>query len=217
MMPFSRKHFFGCRPVRLMKTLTRMVPLGAVCLALTLQAATLNEWNFYSDPAGKTLSQSVNSAGTAVFAAGNEAGLSTDGLGNLPCTQSDAGTTGMWTNGAILDATLSSPVTTGIQYLRYDFSYDLSSTSNDSGCVASFAFYDGTSNEVAGVGLKYDVGANTNAPYQVTPLTELTNTVGTISVIAKIDLSSQTLSVWYDLTGDVSLKFGTQLDLNASL
>lgn len=189
---------------RLMKTMTRIVPLGAVCLAITLQAATLNEWNFYSDPAGKTLSQSVNSAGAAVFAVGNEAGLSTDGLGNLICTQNDPGTTGMWTNGAILDATLSSPVTTGVQFLRYDFSYDLSSTSNDSGCVASFAFYDGTSNEVAGVILEYDVGANTNPTYQVIELTEITNTIGTVAVVAKIDLSSQTLSVWYDLTGDVS-------------
>lgn len=204
MMPFSRKYFFGCRPDRFMKTMIRILPLGAVCLAFTLQAATLNEWNFYSDPAGKTLSQSVNSAGTAVFAAGNETGLTTDGLNNLICTQNDPGTTGMWTNGAILKAALSSPVSSGVQYLRYDFSYDLSSASNDSGCVAGFTFYDGTNNKIAGVALQYDVGANTNPTYQVTQVTEMTNMVGTVAVVAKINLSNQTLSVWYNLNGDVS-------------
>jgi len=205
MMLLSGKYFVGCHLDPLMKTMVRILPLGAACLALTLQAATLNEWNFYSDPAGKTLSQAVNSVGTAAFSVGEESGLATDGLGSLFCAQDDSGsTTGMWTNGAILDATLSSPVSSGVQYLRYDFSYDLSSTNNDSGGVAGFAFYDQTSNKVAGVALQYDVGANTNPAYQVTELTELTNTVGMVAVVAKINLSNQTLSVWYNLTGDVS-------------
>jgi hypothetical protein len=170
----------------------------------SVQAAVLNEWNFYSDPAGRTLSQATNSAGNISFSPGNEAGLATDGLGDLLCTQDDAGsTTGIWTNGAILDATLSSPVNSGVKYLRYDLSYDLSSTNNNSGCLVGFSFYDGTGNQVAGVMLGCDVGTKTTPDYSLTPLEEM-DLAGTIAVIAKINLSNQTLSVWYDLTGDVS-------------
>ena len=168
------------------------------------EAATLNEWNFFSDPAGKTLSQATNSAGSISFS-GTESGLATDGAGSLLCTQDDSGSTdGKWDTGAIVDATLVSPVTTGVQYLRYDFSYDINSPANNSGCVAGFMFYDGSGNKVAGAALEYDVGAGTTSEHTVTELTEMTNTIGTVSVIAKIDLSAQTLSVWYDLTGDVS-------------
>jgi len=173
--------------------------------AFCAQAVMLNEWNFYSDLAGNTLSQATNTAGSIRFSSGNETELATDGIGALLCTQNDSGSTsGMWTHGAILDATLPSAVHAGVQYLRYDFSYDLSSSDNDSGCVAGFAFYDATSNEVAGVVLGYDVGAGAAPIYPTTQLTEMTNTIGTISVVARINLTNQTLSVWYDLTGDVS-------------
>lgn len=170
------------------------------------QATVLNEWNFYSDLPGKALSQATNSAGSIRFFPGNETGLRTDGIGSLICTNRDDGTSGMWTNGAILEATLTSPATTGVQYLRYDFSYDLSDTNslNDSGALVGFGFFDGTSNKVAGVALKYDLGVNTNTPHRIINLTEITNTVGTAAVIAKINLTNQTLSVWYNLTGDTS-------------
>jgi len=190
-----------------MKLFCKSIALLLGLIGFSVQAATLNEWNFYSDPAGRTLSQATNSAGSISFSAGDEADLATDGIGDLLCTQNDFGsTTGMWTNGAILKATLSSPVTTGTQYLRYDFSYDLSSskTNSDSGCVSGIMFYDDTSNKVAGVALEYDARANTNPTYQVTELTDMTNTIGTVAVVARIDLSTQTLAIWYDLTGDVS-------------
>lgn len=170
----------------------------------SLCAANVNEWNFYSDPAGKTLSQAINSSGSAVFESGGTGFLETDGFGKLLCTHNDIGTAGMWTNGAILAAGLSSPVSSGVQYLRYDFSYSLTSTNNDSGCVAGFAFYDGTGNKVAGVIFQYDVGAGDAPGYVITELTELTNSIGTVAVVAKIDIDAQTLSVWYNSSGDVS-------------
>jgi autotransporter-associated beta strand protein len=187
-----------------MKKITGLIHILLTAAGLSV-ATTLNEWNFYSDPYGKTLSQAVNSKGSASFAlaSGSETGLQTDGLDRLRCTQNDPGTAGMWTNGAILNASIS-PVSSGIQYLRYDFSYDLSSTNNDSGCVAGFAFYDSTSNKIAGVALQYDVGATTGTPYTVSQVTELTNTAGTVAVVARINMTNKTLAVWYSLTGDVS-------------
>jgi autotransporter-associated beta strand protein len=190
----------------MMKKLIYLISTVATLAGLSAQAATLQEWNFYSDPAGKPLSQAINSKGAASFAAGSETRLRTDGFGNMLCTQEDTGTTGMWTNGAILNAVLSSDITSGVQFLRYDFAYDLSDIGslNDSGCVVGFSFHDQTGGKVAGVALQYDVGAVTGTPYQVTELTEMTNTVGTVAVIAKIDLDEKTLKVWYDLNGNVS-------------
>lgn len=177
------------------------IVLGAAGLT---GAAVLNEWNFYSDPSGRTLSQALNSAGPAVFAAGGAGFLETDGKGSLAGTQEDSGSSGMWTNGAVLNASLGTAVSEQTQYLRFDFSYDLSSTNNDSGTVLGFAFYDSTGGQAAGVALQYDTGSGAVPAYTATELTELTNRVGTAAVIARVDLVSQTLDVWYSLTGDVS-------------
>jgi hypothetical protein len=177
------------------------VLLGVAGLA---GSAVLNEWNFYSDPAGRTLSQALNSKGAAVFSAGGSGFLETDGQGALVGTHEDIGSSGMWTNGAILNAALGSAVADGVQYLRFDFSYDLSSVNNNSGTVLGFAFRDSTGGQVAGVGLKYDKRSGATPAYTATELIELTNTAGTVAVIARIDLTSQTLDVWYNLTGDVS-------------
>jgi hypothetical protein len=165
-------------------------------------AAVLNEWNFYSDPAGRTLSQALNSQGAAVFSAGGDGFLETDGNGSLSGTHEDAGSSGMWTNGAVLDASLGTIASEETQYLRFDFSYDLSSTNNNSGTVLGFAFYDSTGGKVVGVALQYDTGSGVTPAYTVTELTEMTNTAGTVVVIARVDLVSQTLDVWYSLTGD---------------
>lgn len=191
-----------------MKKLICLISTATMLAGFSVQAATLNEWNFYSDPAGKTLSNAYNSAGSAAFILNpgySDSALFTDGAGNLVSTNADVGDTGMWTNGAMLSASLGTNITSGTQYFRYDFSYDLSDTNslNDSGCVVGFAFYDGISNKLAGVALEYDVGATTNVPYQVTELTNMTDTAGTIAVIAKVNLDNHTLDVWYNLTGNV--------------
>ncbi len=182
----------------------------SACLILfsgvSASAITLNEWGFGSDPAGQTLSQALNVGSIGVvFAAGGSGFLETDGLDGLLCTHEDIGTGGMWTSGAILDAPLPAPVSSGVQYLRYDFSYDLSDTNslNDSGMLVGFAFYDSIGNKVAGAALKRDLGAGGSAPCQETTLTEVPP-AGTIAIIAKVNLAAQTMDVWYDLTGDVS-------------
>ncbi|NOU36828.1 MAG: hypothetical protein HOO88_08665 [Kiritimatiellaceae bacterium] len=177
------------------------VLLGVAGLA---GAAVLNEWNFYSDPSGRTLSQAVNSKSAAVFSAGGTGFLETDGRGALVGAYEDAGSSGMWTNGAILNAALGSAVSDGVRYLRFDFSYDLSSTNNNSGAVLGFALRDSTGGQVAGVALRYDTGSGAVPAYTATELTALTNTAGTVAVVAKIDLTGQTLNVWYSLAGDVS-------------
>jgi hypothetical protein len=177
------------------------VLLGVAGLA---GAAVLNEWNFYSDPAGRTLSQTVNSKSAAVFSAGGTGFLETDGRGALVGTYEDVGSSGMWTNGAILNAALGSAVSDEVRYLRFDFSYDLSSTNNNSGTVLGFAFRDSTGAQMAGVGVQYDTGSGATPAYTTTEMTALTNTAGTVAVIARIDLMSQTLDVWYNLIGNVS-------------
>jgi hypothetical protein len=200
----------------MMKKLICLISTVAALAGLSAQAATLQEWNFYSDPAGKTL-PNANNPGSATFSlipGYDDSALLTDGAGNLISTHEDPDSTGMWTNGAILSADLGINTTSGTQYLRYDFSYDLSDTDslNDSGCVVGFAFFDSISNKLAGVALQYNVGTTTSAPYEVEELTELTNTIGTVSVIAKIDLAGQSLDIWYSLTGDVSgFDFGTPM------
>ncbi len=171
------------------------------------QAGILNEWGFSSDLAGRVLSEANNFGSEGIaFAAGDEDDLATDGTNALVCTQDDPGsTTGMWTNGAILNAATPSTVSNTVQYLRCDLTYDLSDTNNlnDSGGVVGFAFYDTTGSQVAGVALERDVGAGTSSPYPKTRVTNLP-VAGIITMIAKVDLASQTMEVWYDLAGDVS-------------
>lgn len=189
-----------------MRVLLSAWVLLLLAVGSSVRAETLNEWAF-KDASVRTLSQAFNEGSDAAgFADGGSGFLETDGVDGLLCTHDDSGTNGMWTLGATLNAPLPAVVDSGVQYLRYDFSYDLSDEDdlNDSGCVAGFAFYDGTGSNVAGVVLEYDVEAGAVPIYDAVELTEMTDTEGTIAVIAKVDLSTQTLSVWYDLTGDVS-------------
>jgi len=199
-----------------MKKLICLVSTVAALAGLSVHATTLNEWDFFSDPAGKTLSQAVNPKGSAVFTAGGAGFLETDGQGALLCTFNDIGTTGMWTNGALLNAGTGN-LTSGTFFLRYDLVYDLTATNNDSGMVSGFAFADATGTKVAGVALQYDVGATTNpANLIVTELRDLGTTyTGKVSVIARVDMAiPQKMAIWYDLTGSGS--FSAENSPNAS-
>lgn len=180
--------------------------LTFVFSGLSVSALTLNEWNFASDPNGRTLSQAINVGSDGVsFTPGNEAALATDGTDALICTQDDPGANGMWINGAILDAALPATVSSGIRYLRYDFSYDMSDVNdlNNSGSAVGFAFYDDVGDEVAGVFFKYDAPVLVDSLYSESKLTDL-ESAGTIALIAKVDLDHQRMDVWYDLTGNVN-------------
>jgi len=201
------KHFHECKKVQIKRSLARGLLLVAAgpFFGLSVQAANLNEWTFETDAVGKTLSQAINSTGSANFSAGDETGLATDGVSKLRCTHDDAGsTTGMWTNGAILNTAPSFSSTSAVQYLRYDLSYDLSLTNNDSGSVVGFAFYDGASNKVVGVALESRVDTSEPPTYTVTEVALLPDDVATITVILKVDLTNQTVAVWYDLGGSTA-------------
>jgi len=75
--------------------------------------------------------------------------LETDGSDGLFCMHDDIGADGMWTNGAMLNVALPASFSNGVQYLRYDFSCDLSDTNNlnDRGCVKWTALGDETFDE----------------------------------------------------------------------
>jgi hypothetical protein len=182
---------------------------AAVTAGLAAQAVTLDEWTFYSDQPGKTLPNALNTVGSAVFApvsGSDDSALLTDGFGNLLSTYSVDGEAGMWTNGAILTASVPT-VSSGTYFLRYDFEYDLSDTDslNDSGAVLGFSLKDSTGSKVAGIALQYDVGAST-APAGLT-VDELATdlaTIGRVAVIARVNLESQKMDVWYDFSGEPS-------------
>lgn len=180
---------------------------AALLFGVSASAATLQEWTFYSDPVGKTLSEAVNSAGAAVFSSGGSGDLETDGFGKLIATGEDSFGTGMWTNGPILNAALPSSISSGTVFLRYDFQYDLTDENslNDSGTVLGFSFRDSTGDKVAGIALQYDVGAAPEpADLTVTALETGLETTGKVAVIARVDLDGNAMDVWYSLTGDTS-------------
>ncbi len=169
--------------------------LGLSVVSPTARAA-LNEWTFEQDPAGTTLSQAVN-LGTegAVFSGGGSGFLQTDGLGALLSTH--AGTNG----GAVLDAEVTD-LSSGVQYLRFDFNYDLRSLNHSGPMVLGLTFADSSGTNVAGVCLTGDW--DNSGVFNGGSLTPLcTNMMGkaALSVIVGVDIGAQTMSVWYDLTG----------------
>lgn len=163
----------------------------------------LNEWLFDRDPAGRTLSEALNS-GTdgALFEADTNLVTQTDGAGGLVLTNEAAGVGNLYTDGAILRADVADQAA-GLRYLRYDFQYDLSNTNNNSGTLMGLSFADTSNTNLAGVVLKYGDPDGVTAPAGV-DLVAVTNDLaltGSISVIAEVNLTNQTISVWYDLSG----------------
>jgi hypothetical protein len=166
------------------------------------KAGNLNEWTFEADTAGLTLSNAVNVGSEGAVFSSDGLGIKTDGHGGLLCTNDVAGTSGMWTNGALLNADTVN-TSTGTNYLRFDVDYNFSSTSNDSGTVTGLFFTDNAGTRSAGLALIGSYG--TPVPPSGTTLsgvkTNLSTTIGKLSVIAKVDIGNQKLSVWYDVTG----------------
>ncbi len=187
-----------------MKTRNTFAFLWFCCsVAAGSAPAALNEWTFENDAAGLMLSQAVDS-GTdhAVFAAGGAGFLETDGDGRLVCRHVDEGVTnGMWFSGAILDADVANAAS-GVHYLRYDFNYDLSEPERVNGSVLGLSFIDSSGTNIAGLVFLYDRG-NTNipVPYRTVSLAEDLSLRGKVSAIAKVDMDTHTMAVWYDLTG----------------
>ena len=173
------------------------------CIPSGFAADPLNEWTFVMDPAGKTLSEAANTGTeTAQFAPGGTGILETDGLGGLLGT-GNAPSNGMWTSGSILDAAITRP-SSGVQYLRYDFRYDLSDVRNDCGTVLGISFMDETGTNIAGV--FFHDNNSTASPDGLTE-TQITGGLartGTVSVIMQIDTGAGKMSAWYDLTGSNS-------------
>ena len=168
----------------------------------------LNEWMFDQDVAGRTLSEAVNS-GTdgAVFSADSERITQTDGSRRLICNNNVPTGSPLWTSGAVLTADVIDSVSNEVRFLRYDFEYDMTSPGNRDGTLLALAFSDGTATNLAGVAFQYDQGAlpslNPPAGVLADPIsTAALDFTGKISVIAGVDLSNQTLSVWYNLSGE---------------
>ena len=184
-----------------MKKLIYLISVAVAFAGFSAQAVTLHEWTFDTDPSGRTLANATNTVSTNRFSAGGAGFLETDGLGTLLCTFNDSGTSGLWTNGALLSTGVGN-LTNGTYFIRYDLEYDINDTSNDSGTLAGLAFTDATGTKVAGMALQYDVGAVT-APTNltVTDFTNLTNLVGKVSFVARVDMTTKKMDVWYDLAG----------------
>ena len=187
---------------------------GALC-AFGVQAALQNEWTFESDPDGQSLTNAFNAAGTAQFSGSStnvftaSASVVGSSAGNrvLLCVGEATNTTGSaWTHGAVLNAGLASS-TSGVHYLRYDVAYSLS-TNNNSGTVLGAYFTGaggGTNNRAAGFVLGYNkdnsfLASSGGARRPITTITGL-NTDGSLIAIAEVNLSLNTLKVWYSADG----------------
>jgi hypothetical protein len=196
---------------------------GAVSSAGSFQITVangkyLNEWLFDRDAAGLTLSQAINT-GTdgAAFGADSGSVTRTDGTRYLTCnnTVSGSGYTNFWNSGAVLRADVTNQ-TAGVRYLRYDFYYDLTSTNNNSGTLLGLSFVDTSGSKLSGVALRYSAGEG--APpsgIKQTVLTNVTALTGKISAIAKVNLTSKTMNIWYNLSGENS--FNLESNPNATV
>ncbi|MBI9020484.1 MAG: hypothetical protein JEZ10_04425 [Verrucomicrobia bacterium] len=177
--------------------------MAAVLLGGGVSATVLNEWTFETDPAALTLSVATNSGSDgAAFSVDNNTVTQTDGSGGLVCDYAAAGSGGLWTDGAVLAADVAPSAPGETRYLRYDVAYDMTSPSIDSGTLLGFAFADNVNSDLAGFALRYRVG-NPVPPAGVTEqvVKANLNLTGTIAVIAEVNLTAQTLKVWYDLSG----------------
>ncbi|MGE4488209.1 MAG: sialate O-acetylesterase [Kiritimatiellales bacterium] len=169
---------------------------------MKVTASGLNEWSFNKDASGLTLSQATNSGTqSAVFSAGGEGFLETDGNGSLLCTRTSSSTNEMWTNGALLDADLDD-MTSGVYYLRYDCAYDLTTRDHTDGSVLGLSVLDESGSNIAGVVI---AKGNTNSlpDFEVNKLCSLASS-GSVAVILKVDLDTKTMAAWYNYTGDNS-------------
>lgn len=180
-----------------------LLVLGGVVLCcagmLNTSAATLNEWSFERDVAGLMLSQASNSGpASAVFSSGGAGFLETDGAGSLLCIHPGDETNGMWSSGAILNADVPD-VTSGVHYIRYDCSYDLTSSNFVSGLASGLSVIDSSGTNVAGLVL---IRGDAEAPpdRELIGVQENLPLAGYLSAIAKVDMDTKTMSVWYSLT-----------------
>lgn len=167
----------------------------------------LNEWMFDQDEAGETLSSAINSGTEGAGFSVDSAGITqTDGIRHLVCSNDVTDSIGLYENGAVLRANVTPPSVGQTLFLRYDLEYDMSSGARNAGTLLGLGFSDGISTNLAGVALKYDnYSANSLPPPGVQEVTvpgvslELS---GSLSVIAGVNLANQTMSVWYDLSGN---------------
>lgn len=173
----------------------------AFFLARAANGVPLNEWTFEKDAPGLTLSQAFNSGSEgAVFESGGDGFLLTDGAGGqLVCTY--AGDGGAVPNGTVLHADVI-PISSGRHYLRWDMKYDLSSAQRTEPLVFGLSFIDSSTTNVAGISLySADESLSGSDDWTVSPVATELAWSGEMSVIAGIDMDTQTMTVWYDASG----------------
>ncbi|MGE4489523.1 MAG: sialate O-acetylesterase [Kiritimatiellales bacterium] len=186
-----------------MKKIIKTIGLfTGIVLTSGLHAALLNEWSFEKDNEGLTLSQAAN-FGTeqSVFSAGGDGFLETDGSHSLVCTHSGTVSSEVWTSGSILNAAITDSGS-GIQYVRCDLDCRLGYAGTGSGLVMGLYITDNSGGRVAGISLTSS-GAESSAPAgrTLTPVATNLSSVSTLSIIAQVDVKSQTIAVWYGAGG----------------
>lgn len=179
------------------------VVFGTSITARALTPKYLNEWMFDQDLVGTKLTAATNSGTDAVNFSGADPVTQTDGTNSLICAY-EAAASSLWTDGAVLTADVSDSASDAVRFLRYDFDYDMNASGNDTGTLLAMSFSDGSNANLAGVALKYTPASTDDFSAPASSETTITNSFefsGHISVIAKLDLSAQQLSAWYDLSG----------------
>lgn len=185
-----------------MKKHTMILLVVAVLCAGITEAVVQNEWTFETDPAGRALTNAINSAPAGVAFVGADTATQTDDSGGLVCAHVAGGELGLWTDGAVLRADVVNAASPAVRFLRYDFDYDMTSTNNNSGTLLALSFTDGISSNLAGVALKYSDVATHPAGITETVFETDLELTGRIAVIAKVDLATQEMKVWYNLSGE---------------
>ena len=194
----------------------------ASTVGISVQAENLNEWTFESDASGLQLSDTLNvgsSSPLTQFGPGFGSTVFTTNRA-LICIGTDDQDSGVWTNGAVLSAALTS-TTSGVHYLRYDVAYNLNSSTNNNGGMVLGTYFTGFGqggDKAAGLALGYSVGGTLAGAVPATrrmtavttglPWTNGLPLSGTLTAIAEIRMTNNlpspytaTLKVWYGLNG----------------
>lgn len=170
---------------------------------ISSRAAALNEWTFEGDLKGTTLHDAISSGTAGGSFSPSDAVSQADGDGGLYFANQVDGT--YWSTGVDFTSSVAAVAPSSeIRYLRYDVDYDFNAESNDTGSLLALTFSDSASTNVAGFALAYSIGIPPDAPIATTSLYESEVLDGHMSVIAKVDLLTSTMSVWYGTSANFS-------------
>jgi hypothetical protein len=191
----------------MMKKQIPFVVITVFALYAAVRAEVYQQWTFEFDRNGTVLADALNNGtGAAAFEDGGAGTLEADGMGALSSTPSASA---LWENGAELDADIGDQ-SSGTLFLRYDLTYDWTSESNTVGSTIGLSFVDSSGTNITGFALvcrPSDASDPTDKTF--VPVGHELELSGTLSAIAKVDLSAGEITVWYDTTGSNSFAEGS--------